>query len=88
MTPKEDTMTKAFIDDNLEKGYIQPSKSPMATPFFFVNKKGTSKKRPCQYYRYLNNWMVKRLPSSTYIRYNGQSQNHEILHQDGRTFRI
>ena len=31
----------------------------MATPFFFVNKKGTFKKRPCQDYRYLNNWMVK-----------------------------
>ena len=44
MTLEEDTMTKAFIDDNLAKGYIRPSKSPMATPFFFVNKKGTSKK--------------------------------------------
>ena len=31
----------------------------MATPFFFVNKKGTSKKRPCQDYRYLNNWTIK-----------------------------
>ena len=31
----------------------------MATPFFFVNKKGTSKKRPCQDYCYLNNWTVK-----------------------------
>ena len=39
MTPKEDTMSKAFIDDNLEKGFIQSSKSPMATPFFFVNKR-------------------------------------------------
>ena len=44
MTPKEDTMTKEFINDNLAKGYIRPSKSPMATPFFFVNKKRTSKK--------------------------------------------
>ena len=31
----------------------------MSTPFFFVNKKGTSKKRPCQDYCYLNNWTVK-----------------------------
>jgi hypothetical protein len=44
MTPEEDTMTKEFIDDNLAKGYIRPSKSPMATPFFFVHKKGTTKK--------------------------------------------
>src|SRR5271156_1888545 len=28
-----------FIDDNLRKGYIRPSKSPMASPFFFVDKK-------------------------------------------------
>jgi hypothetical protein len=48
MTPEEDAMTKEFIDDNLAKGFIRPSKSPMTTPFFFVNKKGTAKKRPCQ----------------------------------------
>ena len=28
-----------FINENLEKGYIHPSKSPMASPFFFVKKK-------------------------------------------------
>ena len=59
MMPEEDAMTKEFIDNNLAKGYIQPSKSPMATPFFFVNKKGTSKKQPYQNYCYLNNWTVK-----------------------------
>ena len=42
MTPEEDAMTKEFIDNNLAKGYICPSKSPMATPFFFVHKKGTT----------------------------------------------
>jgi hypothetical protein len=55
MTPEEDAMPKEFIDDNLSKGFIRPSKSPVATPFFFVHKKGTAKKRPCQDYRYLNN---------------------------------
>ena len=25
--------------ENLKKGYIRPSQSPMASPFFFVNKK-------------------------------------------------
>jgi hypothetical protein len=28
-----------FLKENLEKGYIQPSQSPMASPFFFVSKK-------------------------------------------------
>jgi len=40
MTPEEDAMMKEFVDDNLGKGYIHPSKSPMANPFFFVHKKG------------------------------------------------
>jgi len=31
-----------FIDENLEKGYIVPSQSPMASPFFFVSKKNGS----------------------------------------------
>ena len=28
-----------FLKENLEKGYIGPSESPMASPFFFVSKK-------------------------------------------------
>ena len=28
-----------FLKENLEKGYIRPSQSPMASPFSFVNKK-------------------------------------------------
>ena len=40
-----------FIDENLAKGYIRPSKSPMASPFFFVPKKG-DELRPCQDYCY------------------------------------
>ena len=28
-----------FINRNLDKGYIRPSKSSMASPFFFVKKK-------------------------------------------------
>jgi hypothetical protein len=47
-----------FLKKNLKKGYIQPSQSPMASPFFFVSKKN-GKFQPCQDYRYLNNWMVK-----------------------------
>jgi hypothetical protein len=37
-----------------ESLYIRPSKSPQASPFFFVEKKDAKKLRPCQDYRYLN----------------------------------
>ncbi|KXN85981.1 hypothetical protein AN958_10652 [Leucoagaricus sp. SymC.cos] len=36
---KEMDKLDKFLDKNLEKGYIQESKSPMASPFFFVSKK-------------------------------------------------
>jgi hypothetical protein len=39
LTPGEQTKMEEFLDDNLKKGYIRPSKSPMASPFFFVSKK-------------------------------------------------
>ena len=35
-----------------------PVLSPMASPFFFVKKKD-GKLRPCQDYRYLNEWTIK-----------------------------
>jgi Reverse transcriptase (RNA-dependent DNA polymerase) len=58
LTPAEQIKLDKFLKENLEKGYIQPSQSPMASPFFFVSKKD-SKLWPCQDYWYLNNWMVK-----------------------------
>ena len=42
-----------FLDENLAKGYIRPSKSPWAAPFFFVTKKDGSL-RPVQDYQGLN----------------------------------
>jgi hypothetical protein len=51
-------MAKDFVKENLEKGYIRPLTSPQASPLFFVNKKDGSK-RPCQDYRYLNEWTIK-----------------------------
>lgn len=47
-----------FIDENLEKGYICPSKSPQAAPFFFIQKKDR-KLRPVQDYWYLNKHTIK-----------------------------
>src|SRR4029077_18367387 len=51
-------LAEEFVKDNLAKGYIRPSKSPMSSPLFFVDKKD-GKKRPCQDYRYLNDWTIK-----------------------------
>ena len=39
LTPQEHTEMDKFINENIAKGYIRPSKSPMASPFFFVAKK-------------------------------------------------
>ena len=57
-TPVEQIELDKFLKENLEKGYIQKSKSPMASPFFFVKKKDR-KLRPCQDYRFINEWTIK-----------------------------
>ena len=51
-------MCREFIEENLKTGHIQPSKSPQASPFFFVKKKD-GKLRLVQDYRYLNEHTVK-----------------------------
>jgi hypothetical protein len=58
LSPAEQIELDKFLKENLDKGYIRPSQSPMASPFFFVNKKD-GRLRPCQDYRYLNDWTVK-----------------------------
>jgi Reverse transcriptase (RNA-dependent DNA polymerase) len=57
-TPEEQKELDKFLDENLEKGYIQPSQSPQASPFLFVKKKD-GRLWPCQDYRYLNDWTIK-----------------------------
>src|SRR6267378_685650 len=49
LTPNETTALKDYITDHLRRGYICPSKSPMASPFFFVDKKD-GKLHPVQDY--------------------------------------
>ena len=39
LTPKEQKELDNWIRENLDKGYIRPSQSPMASPFFYVKKK-------------------------------------------------
>jgi hypothetical protein len=57
MTWVEDEALDLFIDEQLEKGYIRPSKSQYASSFFFIKKKD-SKLRPAQDYRKVNAWTV------------------------------
>ncbi|SJL16075.1 uncharacterized protein ARMOST_19591 [Armillaria ostoyae] len=47
-----------FLDENLELGRIRESKSPFASPFFFVKKKDSSL-HPIQDYRKLNEMTIK-----------------------------
>jgi len=47
-----------FVKEHLAKGYIRPSKSPYAAPFFFIKKKD-GKLRPIQDYRCLNEWTIR-----------------------------
>ena len=54
----EQKEVEAFLDDQLSKGYIQPSSSQQTSPVFFVPKKD-GKKRMVQDYRYLNEWTIK-----------------------------
>ena len=47
-----------WIDEELRKGYIQPSTSPIAAPFFFV-KKYDGNLQPVMDYRALNGITIK-----------------------------
>ena len=53
LSPTKDNTLQAFISENLDKGYIQQSKSPYAFLFFFIKKKN-SDLHPVQDYRKLN----------------------------------
>jgi len=47
-----------FVEDQLRKGYIRPSKSPQMSPVFFVGKKDGSKRMVMDYHN-LNDQTVK-----------------------------
>ena len=53
LNPEQQKLLDDFLRTHLEKGYIRPSKSPYASPFFFVKKKD-GKWRPVQDYHKLN----------------------------------
>ena len=58
LSREEREEVRAFIREQLRKGYIQPSKSSQTASVFFVGKKD-GKKRMMQDYRYLNEWTIK-----------------------------
>ncbi len=58
LNPEEQIALDVFLEDMLKRGYIRPSKSPFASPFFFVKKKD-GKLRPVQDYRRLNTITIK-----------------------------
>ena len=57
LSPTEDIALQTFLSENLDKGYIQPSKSPYAFLFFFIKKKNGDL-RPVQDYCKLNAFTV------------------------------
>ncbi|KAJ1594943.1 hypothetical protein NDA14_003675 [Ustilago hordei] len=56
--PKEMSELRRYLDENLEKGFIRPSKSPARSPVLFVPKKDGGL-RLCMDYRGLNEITVK-----------------------------
>ncbi|GLB39313.1 putative retrotransposable element tf2 155 kda protein type 1-like [Lyophyllum shimeji] len=58
LTPNEQAELDTFLEENLKSGRIRPSKSPMASPVFFIKKKDGSL-RLVQDYRALNAITVK-----------------------------
>ena len=58
MSVNEQEELDRFLEDNLRKGYIRPSKSPLSSPVFFVKKKDGSL-RLIQNYRKLNDMIIK-----------------------------
>jgi hypothetical protein len=58
MSPAEQVELDKWLEENLAKGYLRPSKSPMASPVFFIKKKD-GKLRLVQDYRWLNKITIK-----------------------------
>jgi hypothetical protein len=80
LAPKEQDQLNAFLEENLHTGRIRPSKSPMASPVFFIKKKDGSL---ClvQDYRVLNAMMVKnRYPLPLITELVNQLKGGQVLH--------
>src|SRR5437660_10105426 len=58
LSQEEQKEINTFIDENLAKGFIRPSKSPQTSPVFFIPKKDGGKRMVTDY-RYLNKGTIK-----------------------------
>ena len=58
MSQTEDQGLRNWLTEQLEKGYIRPSKSQYASSFFFIKKKDR-KLRPVQDHRWINNYTIR-----------------------------
>jgi len=58
LSREEREKIQAFMEDQLRKGYIQPSKSPQTSLVYFAAKKDGTQ-RMVQDYRHINQWMIK-----------------------------
>jgi len=58
LSREEREEVQAFVENQLQKGYIRPSKSPQTSPVYFVAKKD-GKRRMVQDYRHINQWTIK-----------------------------
>jgi len=58
LSREEREEVQAFVEDQLRKGYIRPSKSLQTFPVHFVAKKD-GKRRIVQDYCHINQWTIK-----------------------------
>ena len=58
LSKDEREKVQTFVEDQLRKGYIRPSKSPQTSPVHFVAKKD-GKRRMVQDYRHINEGTIK-----------------------------
>ena len=58
LSREERREVQTFVEDQLRKGYIQPSKLPQTSPVHFVAKKD-GVRRMVQDYWYINQWTIK-----------------------------
>jgi len=58
LSREEREEVQAFVEDQLRKGYIRPSKSLQTLPVHFVAKKD-GKRRIVQDYCHINQWTIK-----------------------------
>jgi len=82
LSKNEREKVQNFVEDQLRKGYIRPSKSPQMSPVFSIGKKDGSK-RMVMDYRNLNDQMIKNnypLPLITELIDNMGSK--KSVHQD------